>query len=290
MHKPQAICWINGSIKPAEQAHISVFDHGFLYGDGIFEGIRFYAGKPFLLHAHLQRLFDSAQAIALHMPLSEAQLTQAITDVIAATGLQEGYIRLIITRGAGCLGINPKHCKKPNVVMIADTLNMIDEAKRHAGARLITASTRKLMPDSFDARIKSLNYLNQIMAKIEANHAGADEAIMLNHLGYIAEGTADNVFIEKQGKLITPPATDGGLAGITRAAIIKLARQQDIAVYEQSITPYDIYTADACFLTGTGAELIPVASLDGRKLASCPSTMFLSLTQAFKRLIQEECA
>jgi len=288
MSETQTICWINGEFKSKDKALISVFDHGFLYGDGVFEGIRFYHKKAFRLPEHIQRLFDSAQAIALSIPMPAGELTEIIQQVVAASNLEHGYIRLIITRGKGCLGINPNNCTKPSMVIIADQLNMIDEHKREHGVCLITAATRKLALDAVDPRIKSLNYLNHIMARMEANHAGADEALLLNNNGHITEGTADNVFIEKDGKLITPPTSDGALAGITRATIIELAIQAGITVCEQSIAPYDVYTADACFLTGTGAELIPVASIDGRHLRQCPSDMFKQLSQHFQALIEHE--
>jgi len=287
MHN-KAVCWMNGEIINAENALVSVFDHGFLYGDGVFEGIRFYHGKAFRLQAHLQRLQDSAQAVALNIPLSLEALSHAVEQTITAFASDTGYIRLIVTRGKGCLGINPNNCTSPSVVMIADRLTMMDNERRMQGARLITAATRKLAADGLDPRIKSLNYLNHIMARIEANHAGADEALMLNASGYIAEGTADNVFIEKNGMLITPPTTDGALAGITRATIIELAKQHGIDVHEQSIAPYDVYTAESCFLTGTGAELIPVAIVDGRKLPQCPSSIFKQLSAWFQALILEE--
>ncbi|WP_287963028.1 aminotransferase class IV, partial [Alcanivorax sp.] len=200
-----------------------------------------------------------------------------------------GYIRLIVTRGKGCLGINPENCKRPTTLIIADHLRMVGEESRRQGCRLIIASTRKLALDGLDPRVKSLNYLNHIMARIEANHAGADEALLLNSQGHIAEGTADNVFVVKDGVLITPPATDGALAGITRAAILELARTSGMKAIERSLAAYDIYTADACFLTGTGAELIPVAEVDGRKMKDCPGPTFDRLNQAFHSLIEQEC-
>ena len=285
----QAICWKNGDIIPAKEATISVFDHGLLYGDGVFEGIRFYHGKPFRLDAHLQRLEDSARAIALEIPYRRSELADAVNEVIAAFAAPAGYIRLIVTRGVGCLGINPEHCARPTVLIIADRLAMISEAIRRRGARVIVAATRKPSADSLDPRIKSLNYLNHIQARIEANHAGADEALLLNAQGHLAEGTADNVFLVKGDELLTPPVSDGALAGITRAAIIELARDAGIVVGIRSLGIYDLHTADACFLTGTGAELIPVASIDGRRLPQCPGAMFAVLNDAFHALIAHEC-
>jgi len=285
----QAICWKNGAIVPASEASISVFDHGFLYGDGVFEGIRFYHARPFRLLEHLRRLQDSAQAIALDMPYTTDELTEAVYQSIAAFQQDSGYIRLIVTRGVGSLGINPENCDSPTTIILTDQLSMISEGKRCEGIKLIIASTRKLPADGLDPRIKSLNYLNHILARIEANHAGADEALLLNASGHVAEGTADNVFIVRGNKLMTPPCTDGALAGITRAAIINIARKAGVQVFEQSIAPYDVYTADACFLTGTGAELIPVASVDGRTLHECPGNIFELLNEKFHTLINREC-
>ena len=283
------VCWKNGEMMTAQEATVSVFDHGFLYGDGVFEGIRFYHGRPFRLSEHLHRLADSARAIALDMPYTEAELADAASDCIAAFGNPSGYIRLIVTRGEGRLGINPKNCTKPTTVIIVDHLKMISDADRSRGVRLIIAATRKLAPDGLDPRIKSLNYLNHIMARIEANHTGADEALLLNARGNIAEGTADNVFIVKDDALLTPPVSDGVLAGITRAAIIELANEMNIEVREQSLGSYDVYTADSCFLTGTGAELIPVTEVDARSLPQCPGTIFQKLNNAFYALIEREC-
>jgi len=285
----KAICWKNGEIMEANEATVSVFDHGFLYGDGVFEGIRFYHGCAFRLKEHLQRLTDSARAIALDMPYTQDELTGAIAESIAAFGEKSGYIRLIVTRGEGCLGINPKNCRRPTTLIIVDHLTMVSSEARNKGVRLIIASTRKLAPDGLDPRIKSLNYLNHIMARIEANHAGTDEALLLNAQGYVAEGTADNVFIIKGDTLLTPPISDGALAGITRAAIIGLAQESGIEIVEQSLAAYDIYTADACFLTGTGAELIPVAEIDGRILPQCPGDMFDHLNKSYHAFIDREC-
>ena len=286
----KAICWKNGKIMAAHEATVSVFDHGLLYGDGVFEGIRFYHGCAFRLQEHLQRLADSAQAIALDLPYTQDELSAAVTESIAAFGEQSGYIRLIVTRGEGCLGINPKNCKRPSCLMIVDHLSMVSSAARNSGARLIIASTRKLAPDGLDPRIKSLNYLNHIMARIEANDAGADEALLLNARGHIAEGTADNVFIVKDDILLTPPVSDGALAGITRAVIIELANTLDITFREQSLGSYDVYTADSCFLTGTGAELIPVTEVDGRSMPQCPGAMLQNINHAFHELIKHECS
>jgi len=286
----QAICWMNGRTMKASKATVSVFDHGLLYGDGVFEGIRFYHGSAFRLEAHLQRLEDSARAIALSLPLSRAAMSTAVEQTVAAFPGPDGYLRLVVTRGAGSLGINPANCAAPTLFIIADRLQMISDEKRQQGAQLIIASTRRLPPDGLDPRIKSLNYLNHILARMEANHAGADEAILLNGNGHVAEGTADNIFIVRDGIVMTPPLTDGALAGITRAAVLEIAQAIGIEWQEASIAPYDLYTADECFLTGTGAELIPVASIDGRSMRSEQRPHFEKINEGFRELVRRECA
>lgn len=287
--KSLSMCWLNGQLMPAEHAFIPVNDHGLLYGDGVFEGIRFYRRRAFRLQRHLQRLQLSARAIALEIPLSSDELTTVIERLIEAFADDDGYIRLMVTRGAGPLGLNPKSCAQPNVIAIADQLTMIDIGQQQAGARLIVSSVRRLPADGLDPRIKSLNYLNHILAKIEANHAGADEAILLNAQGRVAEGTADNVFIVRNGRLLTPPCSEGALEGITRELVLQLAQDNSIETSEQPLGVYDLYAADECFLTGTGAELIAVASIDCRALPSCPGPVFQRLQQAFRRTIDQEC-
>ncbi|MCQ8103702.1 branched-chain-amino-acid transaminase [Methylomonas sp. SURF-2] len=286
--KSTSLCWLNGRLLPTEQALIPVNDHGLLYGDGVFEGIRFYRRRAFRLQRHLQRLQLSARAIALEIPLSSDELTAVIERLIDAFADDDGYIRLMVTRGAGALGLNPKSCSQPNVIAIADQLTMIDIGQQ-AGARLIVSSVRRLPADGLDPRIKSLNYLNHILAKIEANHAGADEALLLNAQGRVAEGSADNVFIVRNGRLLTPPCSEGALEGITRELVLQLARDNGIETSEQPLGVYDLYAADECFLTGTGAELIPVASIDCRAVPCCPGPVFQGLQQAFRRTIDQEC-
>ena len=283
----QGVCWIGGEIVPADQAKVSVLDHGLLYGDGVFEGIRFYAGRAFLLQAHIRRLADSARAIALALPWSMEYLADVVGQVIAAYGQPTGYVRLLVTRGPGQLGINPAGCTKPELIAIADRLQMVDEKSMQRGIRTIIASTRRLSVDGLDPRIKSLNYLNNILAKIEANHAGVEEALMLNQQGHLAEGSADNVFIVRNGTLLTPPTSDGALDGITRKLVIDLAIEADIRVREMSLAPYDLYTADECFLTGTGAELIPVREVDGRNLSNCPGPVFSRLSEEFRLAVAQ---
>ncbi len=284
----QACCWINGNIVPASQAKISVFDHGFLYGDGIFEGVRFYNQKAFRLPLHLKRLNRSATALQITVPLTTEELEQAVATIIDASPLAEGYLRIVITRGIGPLGINPATCQQPNVIILADQLQIVTEEQRSQGVRAIIAATRRLSPDRLDPRIKSLNYLNSILARMEANYAGVEEAILLNDRGCVAEGTADNLFILRDGELLTPPVTEGALAGITRATVLELATVEGISTRESVLTPYDLYTADECFLTGTGAKLIPVREIDGRKIQSCPGNVFQQLSLAFTELIHRE--
>ena len=283
-----ALCWLDGQIVPASEAKISVFDHGFLYGDGVFEGLRFYNKRVFRLPLHLQRLQRSAQALNLKIPLNAEQLSTALANLIQQSPLHEGYIRLIVTRGMGILGINPANCAKPSIVIIADQLQMVTDTQRAQGVCMITASTRRLTPDRLDSRIKSLNYLNAILARMEANFAGVEEAVLLNDRGCVAEGTADNIFIVSDGILLTPLTTEGALAGITRHTVLELAQVLGIPARETVLTPYDLYNADECFLTGTGAKLIPVREIDGRVLAHCPGAIYQQLNQAFAELVARE--
>lgn len=287
-HTARSLCWQHGRIVDAGEATLSVLDHGLLYGDGVFEGIRFYRRTSFRLDAHLQRLFDSARAIDLQIPLSQDELRTAIAELMRAFESDDGYLRLVVTRGVGPLGLDPRGCQHPQVFIIASGLQLISEENRRAGARVIIAATRRLDVDGLDPRIKSLNYLNHILARMEANHAGADEAILLNSAGRVAEGSADNVFTVKRGVLLTPPVTEGALDGITRGVILELAQQLRIPAKEIPIGPYDLFTADECFLTGTGAELIPVREIDGRKLPACPGPVFDALAAAFKTCLDRE--
>lgn len=283
----QALCWMNGQLQPAATATVSVFDHGLLYGDGVFEGIRFYRRRPFRLADHLQRLELSARAIALPLPYSRQVLSTAVAEIIAAYPSPDGYLRMVATRGVGSLGLDPRSCRRPTLFIIADGLNLLDEVRRR-GARVMIAATRRLAADGLDPRIKSLNYLNPILARMEANQAGADEAILLNGAGRVAEGTADNIFVVHQGKLLTPPASEGALAGVTRAVVIELAIAAGIPVAEMPLTLYDLYGADECFLTGTAAELVPVAELGGRAVGASPGPLFLELERRFRALIEFE--
>ena len=283
-----SVCWIDGSIVNEEQAKVSVFDHGLLYGDGVFEGIRFYNHRVFRLQKHLQRLYHSALAIGLDIPYSKAELEAAICDVIQEFEKPEGYLRLVVTRGKGPLGINPAQCIKPTAFIIAEQLNFVSEDVQRKGAKLIIASTRRLSPDGLDPRVKSLNYLNHILARMEANHACADEAILLNAQGHVTEGSTDNIFIIRNNIILTPAISDGALEGITRDIIFEISEEQGFSCNEKTLSPYDLYTADECFLTGTAMELVPVSEIDGRKLPSCPGSTFNKLHNFFKEKIKHE--
>ena len=258
--------FLNGQLVGKEQAVVSVFDHGLLYGDGVFEGIRVYGGKVFLLKEHIERLYESAKAIRLEIPMSPAAMTQATKDTVAANGIGNGYIRLIVTRGAGSLGLDIRRTSDPQVIIIADTITLYPAEIYENGMNLITASTIRNHPAALPARIKSLNYLNNILAKIEGTDAGTVEALMLNHKGEVAECTGDNIFILKNGVLKTPSTDAGILEGITRNAVLQLARDAGIPTQETTLIRHDLYVADEMFLTGTAAEVVPVVSLDGRQI------------------------
>lgn len=260
--------FINGKYYGKDKAVVSVFDHGLLYGDGVFEGIRAYNGRVFKLKEHIDRLFCSAKAILLTLPMSHEEICRAVVDTCRKNGLKEGYIRLVVTRGAGTLGLNPKRCSNPQVIIIADKIQLYPPALYKKGMEIVTVATTRNLHNAVNPAIKSLNYLNNILAKIEANIAGVEEAIMLNSLGYVAECTGDNVFMLKGGSLITPPLSAGALYGITRNVVMELGREAGLDVRESDLTRYDLYNADECFLTGTGAELIPVVKLDGRVIGT----------------------
>jgi branched-chain amino acid aminotransferase len=256
--------YIDGKYYDEQNAKISVFDHGLLYGDGIFEGIRAYNGRVFKLKEHIDRLFYSAKAILLNIPLTHEKMTQAVLETCRENKIRDGYIRLVVTRGPGGLGLNPNKCKQPSVVIIADKIQLYPPEMYERGLDIITVPTVRNLHSALNPAIKSLNYLNNVLAKIEANLGGCEEAIMLNAQGYVSECTGDNVFILKAGKMFTPPLSAGALYGITRSVVIDLARESGIEVSEPDLTRYDLFNADECFLTGTGAELIPVVKIDGR--------------------------
>jgi branched-chain amino acid aminotransferase len=279
--------YIDGNFYPESEAKISVFDHGLLYGDGIFEGIRFYQGRVFRLEEHIARLWDSAKGIALDIPISASELTAATLETIRQNDLHDGYIRLLVTRGIGSLGLSPDSCRRPSIVIIAATIALYPTALYEKGLNMITCATRRMAPAALSPRIKSLNYLNNVLAKIEAQQAGAAEGLMLNEQGYVAECTGDNLFILKGGRLYTPPVNAGILEGVTRRVAIELAEKNGLIVVERDLTRYDIITADECFLTGTAAEVIPAVELDRRPIGTGqPGPVTLKLIEDFRRLTQ----
>ena len=258
--------YISGKLYDKENAKISVYDHGLLYGDGVFEGMRSYNGKVFRLGEHLDRLWNSAKAIWLTIPMSREDMAKAVNDTLAANGIQDGYIRLLVTRGAGTLGLDPNKCPRPEIVIITDHIALYPPEFYEHGLDLVTASTIRNHPGALNPRIKSLNYLNNILAKIEGLKAGCVEALMLNQQGEVAECTGDNIFLVRRGELLTPPIDAGILEGITRNAVIELGRAAGLTVREISLTRHDVYIADECFLTGSAAEVIPVVKLDNRPI------------------------
>ena len=260
--------WINGKLFDKADAKVSVFDHGLLYGDGVFEGIRIYGGKVFLFREHIERLYESARHIALEIPLNREQMMQAVLDTVKANAKQDGYIRLVVTRGAGYLGLDPNKCSDPQVIVIVDDITLYPAEYYEKGLSVITASVIRNHPNALSPRIKSLNYLNNILAKIEAVRAGCQEAVMLNHNGEVAECSADNIFMVKRGVIRTPHLVAGLLEGVTRNAVIELARAAKITVQEMALTRHDIYSADECFLTGTAAEVAPIVQCDGRPIGN----------------------
>jgi branched-chain amino acid aminotransferase len=277
--------WMNGRLVGAADAKVSVFDHGLLYGDGVFEGIRYYAGRAFRLDAHLARLRRSAAAIALELPHGPGALRDAIGQVIAASGAPDGYIRLVVTRGEGDLGLDPRSCKQPTTIVAAAPLRAFAGAAK--GVSVVVASVRQAPADVVDARIKSLNYLNRLLARLEACRAGADEALMLNARGHVSEGTTDNVFVVRDGELLTPPPSDGALEGITRAVVLDVARAQGVAAREASIGVYDLRAADEAFLVGTAAEIVPIATIDGRTVPGCPGPVFGRIAAGFAEAVRQ---
>lgn len=279
------IIYLDGEFLPRERAVVSVFDHGLLYGDGVFEGIRAYHGRVFKLGEHLDRLYDSARTIAMEIPLTKDEMQEVVLETLRRNDLRDAYIRLVVTRGVGDLGLDPKKCPKPFVFCITASIVLYPDELYQNGLSVITVSTRRNIPDACVPRVKSLNYLNNIYAKIEANLAGAPEAIMLNKEGYVAEATGDNIFLVKKGVLITPPAYVGLLEGVTRNAVLDLAREKGIPAEEKVFTLYDVYTADEVFLTGTAAEIIPTVRVDGRPIADGkPGPMTRELIAAFREL------
>lgn len=280
--------YISGKFYDKENAKISVYDHGLLYGDGVFEGMRSYSGKVFRLKEHLDRLWDSAKAIWLTIPISKEEMGKAVNDTLAKNNIKDGYIRLIVTRGAGALGLDPNKCSSPQVIVIADHIQLYPKEMYEGGLSIITASTIRNHSAALNPRIKSLNYLNNIMAKIEGLQAGCVEALMLNAKGEVAECTGDNIFLVKKRRLMTPPLDAGILEGITRNAVMELAAGAGMEVAEMALTKHDVYVADEVFLTGSAAEVIPVVKVDSRVIGDGkPGPITRDLTARFHKLTRE---
>ena len=287
----EQLIYIDGVFYPKAEAKVSVFDHGFLYGDGVFEGIRAYHGKVFRLEPHIKRLYESAKAIGLVIPVPPEEMSNIVVESCRRNGIANGYIRLVVSRGVGDLGLNPYLCPKASVVCIAATIQLYPAALYESGLDIVTVATPRNHPEALNPRIKSLNYLNNIMSKMEAIRAGVQEAVMLNLQGFVAECTGDNIFIFREGKLITPPSTEGALEGITRNAVIELARKKGLDVRQERMSRFDIYTADEMFLTGTGAELIPVVKVDGRQIGlGTAGPVFKGLLADFQELTKVDGA
>ncbi len=281
--------YINGTLYDKDDAKISVFDHGLLYGDGVFEGMRAYGGRVFRLKQHLDRLWNSAKAIWLEIPLTQEALAKAVNETVAANSIKDGYIRLVVTRGVGTLGLDPNRCNQPQVIIITDKIELYPEDFYRNGLEIVTASTQRNHPGALNPRIKSLNYLNNILAKIEGLKAGCIEALMLNHKGEVAECTGDNLFLVRSGVLQTPPLDAGILEGITRQAVMELAAGAGIEVREMPLTRHDVYVADECFLTGSAAEVIPVVKIDSRTIGSGkPGPVTRDLIERFHTLSRQE--
>jgi branched-chain amino acid aminotransferase len=278
--------YIDGKFYDKEHAKISVFDHGLLYGDGVFEGIRAYNRRVFKLKEHIVRLYESAHSIMLKIPLTQDQMIKALVNTLKANKLENAYIRLVVTRGVGDLGLDPRKCRQHgSVIIIADKISLFPTKFYTQGMTIITVPTVRNMPEMVNPQIKSLNYLNNILAKIEAINCGYDEAIMMDSLGYVAECTGDNIFIVKNNELYTPPQCMGTLRGITRDAILEIARENKILTHEHVITRHEVYISDECFLTGTAAELIPVVKVDGRSIGQGkPGKLTLFLLKKFREL------
>lgn len=281
--------YLDGKFVPEEEAVVSVFDHGLLYGDGIFEGIRAYHNRVFKLKEHIDRLYESAQTIKLKIELTKEEMTEVVLETLRRNNLRDAYIRLVVTRGKGDLGLDPKNCSKSFVFCIAAGIQLYPEELYQKGLKIVTVPTRRNSAESVNPRIKSLNYLNNIMAKMEAAKAGAPEGLLLNHEGYVAEATGDNVFIVKNGVLMTPPSHVGILEGITRNCVMELAQKRGIKVEERLFTRHDVYNADEVFLTGTAAEVIPVVEVDDRQIADGkPGTMTLQLIKDYRELTKTD--
>lgn len=283
--------WIfmNGEYVKKEEAAVSVFDHGFLYGDGIFEGIRVYNGNIFRLREHLERLYDSAKSILLKVPYDLEKMEQLIAESVRKNDLRDAYIRLIVSRGVGDLGLDPAKCAKPNIIIIVDQVTIYSQELYDNGLHIISVPTRRNIPDALNPKIKSLNYLNNILVKLEANRAGLGEALMMNADGYVAEGSSDNIFIVKRGVVYTPPTYLGALEGITRQAIMDICERVGYTVKEEPFTRHDVYVSDEVFLTGTAAEVIAVVDVDGRTIGTGrPGPITQHLLSEFRKIVEVE--
>ena len=283
------VVYINGKFVPQNEAKVSVYDHGLLYGDGVFEGIRVYSGKVFKLREHIVRLYRSAHAMMISLPITAEEMEEATLKALRTNGIKDGYVRITVTRGIG-LGLDPRGVTNPTVIIMTDKLSLYPEEMYQEGLSVVTVSTRITPAQSLEPRIKSLGkYVANIQAKIEANRVGAGEGLMLNIEGYVAEGTGDNVFIVNDGVVITPPTYVGILEGITRNAVMGLARDMGMPVEEKLFTQFDVYTADECFLTGTAAEVIPVVTVDGRAIGTgLPGQITKRLIEAYRTLTKTE--
>ena len=280
---------INGELVDKEDARISVFDHGLLYGDGVFEGMRSYSGSVFRLDEHLDRLWQSAAAIQLKIPGNKEQMAAAVNETLVANRIEDGYIRLVVTRGVGTLGLDPNRCDQPQVIIITDFITLYPDEFYRDGMEIVTARTIRNHPQALDPRIKSLNYLNNILAKIEGLEAGCVEALMLNYQGEVAECTGENIFIVRDQQLLTPPLEAGILHGITRGTVMELARNDGIGVVETTISLDDLYGADECFLTGSAAEVVPVIKVDGNVIGDgTPGPITARLTGLFRQAVQQD--
>ena len=285
----EQLIYIDGKFYPRGEAKISVYDHGLLYGDGVFEGIRCYNGNVFRLKQHIERLYHSARSINLHIPISREDMSGIVCESIRKNGLKEAYVRLIVTRGVGDLGLDPRKCPKATIICIVQPFAPLYGDMYEKGIRVVTVGTRRTSWDTLDVKAKTLNYLNNIMGKIQANLAGCEEGLMLNYLGHVCEGTGDNFFVVREGKLYTPPTEAGVLVGITRGVVIELAKKAGITVHEKDMTLFDVYTADECFMTGTAAEIIPIVEVDSRRiLEGKPGPITKRLMAEFKRIREKD--
>ncbi len=281
--------YIDGKFVPKSKASVSVFDHGFLYGDGVFEGIRSYDSLVFKLKEHIDRLYESAHTLLLEVPLSKAEMQEAILKTLRINKLKDSYIRVIVSRGVGDLGLDPRKCPKASVIIIAATIKLYPQSLYEKGLEIITVATTRNLPEALNPQIKSLNYLNNILAKIEAINSGYEEALMLSAQGYVSECTGENIFVIKDGVLLTPPPYVGILKGITRAAVMSLAPRAGLKVREEVLTRHDVYNADEVFLTGTAAEIVPIVKVDNRRIGTGkPGRCTAQLLREFKTLVAKD--